>query len=112
MPRDRRAYLWDARQAAERIKTFVAGRTFEEYEADELLSSAVERQLEIIGEALRQLTQADPAIAAHIPELRRIINFRNVLIHGYAGVDTALVWEVAMERLPELVVVLDKLLGR
>ena len=110
MSRDHRTYLWDARQAAERIQTFVAGRTFEDYERDVMLSSAVERQFEIIGEALRHLGQEDPDTAARIPDLPRIVAFRNVLIHGYASVDPALVWAVATERLSELFAVLSQLL--
>ena len=111
MPRDRRAYLWDARQAAERIQDFVTGRTFEDYEHDALLSSAVERQFEIIGEALRQLAREDPDTAARIPDLPRIVAFRNVLIHGYASVDPALVWAVVAERLGDLLAILNELLG-
>ena len=60
MQRDPRAYLWDARQAAERVVEFVAGRTWQEYEADVLLRSAVERQFEVVGEALNKLHQRWP----------------------------------------------------
>jgi uncharacterized protein with HEPN domain len=52
MARDSKAYLWDARAAADAIAAFVAGRTFEHYKSDLLLRSAVERQFEIVGEAL------------------------------------------------------------
>lgn len=112
MRRDRRAYLWDARQAGERIQRFVAARSWEDYEADELLSSAVERQFEIIGEALARLSREDPATAQRIPELPRIVAFRNVLIHGYATVDPALVWAVATERLADLLAVVNDLLDQ
>lgn len=50
-PRDPRTYLWDARRAAEQVRSFVDGRTFDDYVADAMLSSAVERQFEIVGEA-------------------------------------------------------------
>jgi len=53
MQRDPRAYLWDARESAAAILEFVASKTFEDYASDRLLRSAVERQFEIIGEALR-----------------------------------------------------------
>jgi len=51
--RDRRAFLWDMLQAARSVLAFTSGRTFEEYLGDLMLRSAVERQLEIVGEALR-----------------------------------------------------------
>ena len=58
--------VWDAQQAAERVARFTAGRTLAEYETDEYLRSAVERQFEIIGEALNRLSRVDPATAATI----------------------------------------------
>lgn len=102
MPRDPRKYLWDAQQAAERIARFVAGKDFDDYLADEQLRSAVERQFEIIGEALAQLARLDPTTAASVPDLPRIVAFRNVLIHGYATVDDRLVWGVVEGSLPGL----------
>ena len=86
--------LWDARAAAQRVTRFTTGKTFAEYEADDYFRSAVERQFEIIGEAFSQLSRLDPATAAAIPTLPRIVAFRNVLIHGYASVDNKLVWGV------------------
>jgi uncharacterized protein with HEPN domain len=111
MQRDPRAYLWDARQAAERVVAFVAGRTWQEYETDDLLRSAVERQFEIVGEALNKLHHSDPGLAEEIADLPRIVAFRNVLIHGYATVDDRLVWEIATERAERLVGTLNGLLG-
>lgn len=112
MPRraDPRAYLWDARRASDRILRFTAGRDLDGYLADEMLRSAVERPFEIIGEALAALRRADPAVAAAIPDLPRIVAFRNLLIHGYAGVDDRLVWGVVEASLPRLRAALDRLL--
>ncbi|MGB3412475.1 MAG: HepT-like ribonuclease domain-containing protein [Microthrixaceae bacterium] len=110
MPRDPRAYLWDARKAATLVDEFVAGRTWEEYESDPLLRSAVERQFEIVGEALNQLRRVEPELADRVPDLPRIVAFRNLLIHGYASIDGRLVWEVATERAASLAIVLDNLL--
>lgn len=59
MHADARKLLWDARHAAERIARFTAGKTFTEYEADEYLRSAVERQFEIVGEAMNQLRRVE-----------------------------------------------------
>jgi hypothetical protein len=75
MHADARKLLWDAEQAAGRINRFTAGKTFTDYQADEYFRSAVERQFEIIGEALSQLQRIDPATAARMPELPRIVAF-------------------------------------
>ena len=67
------AFLWDVRAAGVRITTFADGLTAASYAADELRKSAVERQLEIIGEALNRLRKADPEVAQRIPDISRII---------------------------------------
>lgn len=110
MGRDPRAFLWDVRAAADKIATFVQGKSADEFVRDELTSSAVERQLEIIGEALGQLAKADPAIAARIPDLSQIVALRNILIHGYVIVKRDLVWRTIHEDLPRLREVVDGLL--
>jgi uncharacterized protein with HEPN domain len=111
MPPDPRTYLWEARRAAALVVQFVAGRTWEDYQADPMLRSAVERQFEIVGEALNQLRRSDPALASKIQDLPRIVAFRNVLIHRYASVDDGLVWEVATNRAGDLVSLMADLLN-
>lgn len=102
MRREPKKYLYDVSVAADRIGRFLANKSFADYEADELLRAGVERQFEIMGEALNQLSQVAPELAARIPEYRRIIAFRNILIHAYADVDNAIVWGIASGKLPEL----------
>jgi uncharacterized protein with HEPN domain len=104
-------YLWDALRAGDQIAQFTKGKTYASYAADALLRSAVERQFEILGEALAQLAKVDPETAAPVPELSRIVGFRNVLIHGYATVDDRLVWGVVEGKLPALRSALRHLLG-
>ncbi|MGH3621014.1 MAG: HepT-like ribonuclease domain-containing protein, partial [Sciscionella sp.] len=98
MPPDPRKYLWDALHAAQLIHDFTQDQSFADYQSHAMLRSAVERQFEIIGEALNQLAKTDPKAAAHIPELPRIVAFRNILIHGYTTVDDALVWQVLVDK--------------
>ena len=110
MNADARKYLFDARQAAGLGEEFCRGRTFESYQLDALLRSAVERQFEIVGEALGRLSKLDAALVARIADAPRIIAFRNVLIHGYATISNKLVWSVVTDDLPALIATLEALL--
>ena len=102
MKLESRKYFFDIEQAAGQLQTFIAGKTRAQYLADALVKAAVERQFEIIGEATAQLAKIDAASAELIPDYRRLIAFRNILIHGYADVDHELIWELTQTRLPEL----------
>ncbi len=111
MARDPKAHLSDARAAVDAIVEFTRGKTFDDYVADLLLHSAVERQFVIIGEALAQLARLDPALAARLTDLPRIVAFRNILVHGYALVDHDQVWSAVQMRLPTLRAALGNLLA-
>lgn len=103
--------LEDVRQAAELILQFTAGKSFNDYDSDVLLRSAVERQFEIIGEAVNRLSKIDPAIIASLPDTPRIIAFRNILIHGYDIVDNHVVWDVIQKNLASMHAQVASLLG-
>jgi uncharacterized protein with HEPN domain len=81
------APLHDIQTAGNAIRQFVSGRTFEEYAADDLLRSAVERKFEIIGEALNRIRRDDPVLLDRTREHRSVISFRNILVHGYDTID-------------------------
>jgi|SRR3972149_2271541 len=102
MQLEAKKYLYDVQRAAELVSTFTAGRAFAEFQADAMLRAAVERQFEIVGEALSQLARVDKDVASMISEYRRIIAFRNILVHGYADVDDRLVWDIIETKLPAL----------
>jgi uncharacterized protein with HEPN domain len=91
-----------ALDACDAIAAFISGRTRDDYLAQAMLRSAVERQFEIIGESLSRATQLDPSVEISIPELRRIVGMRNRIIHGYDSVDDELLWSVATTNVPEL----------
>jgi len=99
---DIRKYLFDIREACELLLRFTAGKTFSDYSTDPMLRSAVERQFEIIGEALRQALQLDPSLSTRISNTDRIIAFRNRLIHGYASIADEIVWGILEANLPTL----------
>jgi uncharacterized protein with HEPN domain len=110
MARDPRAYLWDMNEAAEAVLEFTAGKTCDDYLYDRMLRSAVERQFEIIGEALNQLCKIDPHWGDRIPDAPQIVAFRNLLIHGYASVNDLTVWTTIEESLPKLYTKVTELL--
>jgi uncharacterized protein with HEPN domain len=101
---DRRpdVYLELVLGALERVARFLGSLPVQTYLADELVQSAVERQLEIAGDALAQLRRHFPDIFARIPDGPLIIAFRNILAHGYATLDARKVHEAAAARAPEL----------
>jgi uncharacterized protein with HEPN domain len=86
------------------------GKTLADYCADPLLRSAVKRQFEIIGEALNQALLLDPYLANCSSDTRRIIAFRNRLMHAYASIADAVVWGVLEANLPILHREVDALL--
>ena len=102
MKPDGRKYLYDIWRAVELLTEFTVNKTFADYERDAMLRAAVERQFEIAGEAIAQLARLDQETAGRIGEYRRIVAFRNILIHGYADVDDRLVWDVVETKLPIL----------
>ena len=95
-------HLEDIRQAAELIQSFTSGKTFQGYSSDLMLQSAVERQFEIIGEALNRLDKNDPTTGKRISQKSQIIAFRNILVHGYDKVDDQVVWNIVEQSLPKL----------
>ena len=112
MLHDARKYLYDIDQAAALIAQFTAGKGFARYQNDPMLRAAVERKLEIIGEALSQLARRHPELVDRISEFRRIIAFRNILIHRYTDVDDHLVWDIVETKLPVLRREVEVLLGK
>src|SRR5258708_7185700 len=112
MPHRAPKLLEDVRYAAERIEQFCAGRILADYQADVSFRSAVERQFEVIGEALSRLLKVDAAMAAELTEYRKAIDFRNALAHGYDLINNEQVWKIVKEGLPVLKKQVDELLAR
>jgi uncharacterized protein with HEPN domain len=94
--------LLDARDAGESIIKHTAAKALLNTSLIVFLQRAVEREFEIIGEALNRLDRLDPLTSACISELRRIVGFRNRIIHGYDTVDDAVVWGIVEKHLPSL----------
>ena len=91
---------------------FLTDKTISDYVNDDLLRSGVERQFEIIGEALNQLSKINPNMVSQISNYQRIISFRNILIHGYDVVNDQVVWEIVTNNLPILYNEVQSLLSK
>lgn len=111
MPKRPDVLLETALRAVRRVPEFLAQRTLDEYLQDDLRQSAIERQLEIAGDALGQLRKLDAALFARIPEGDLIVGFRNVLAHGYATLDQRRVYDIVSNRVAELEEALTRLLA-
>ncbi|MBW6468686.1 MAG: DUF86 domain-containing protein [Anaerosomatales bacterium] len=101
-PRDRRVLLHDMLRAADAIIEFTEDRSFSQYCEDLMLRSAVERQFEILGEAMSRALRAEPDIERELVGARTVVDFRNVIAHGYDLLSDRTVWDVATTHLPAL----------
>ena len=111
MERESRIYLEDIWTACDRIESLLlSDATLDRYLSDDRTRWAIERQLSIIGEAMYQLQQFFPATAAQFPDVRQIVKFRHVIIHGYQNLNDHVVWEILQRDLPILRNEIEKLL--
>lgn len=96
--------------SCEFLLEFTDDKTVEDYKNNRGFRSAVERELQIIGEALIGLEKVAPSVAAKIPEYQNIIGFRHVLVHGYDSLDPITVWNVIETKLEVLAPIIKSLL--
>lgn len=95
-------YLFDIQQACQLIAEFTSGQAFETYHVNAMMRSAVERQFITIGEALNQILKRKPELETEITAARKVVDFRNVLTHGYTSVSNQVVWDIVQADLPKL----------
>lgn len=94
--------LLDAIGAIDAAQSFVAGVSMDQYAADKMRRSAVERQLEILGEACSRLAKLESDFLTTVVNLKLAIDLRNRIIHGYDAVDDEIVFLTATEDLDAL----------
>jgi len=101
MPRDFEVYLEDIREAIDKVRNYTVGLTRESFEQEAMMIDAVIRNLEIIGEAAKMVSES---IRARFPlvEWKKIAGLRDILAHHYFEVDLDIVCDILQNKLPEL----------
>jgi uncharacterized protein with HEPN domain len=101
MQREVLKYLLDIKVSIDSIYEYLAEKSdFNEYKSNKLLRRGIERELEIIGEAVSRILKMDENI--DISDSRRIVDLRNWVIHGYDKVDDVIIWGIISRDLPKL----------
>jgi len=101
MKHDIKKNLYDVNVSINSIFEYLGDkRDFTEYMNNKLLRRAIEREIEIIGEAINRALKQDPGL--HIESARRIVDTRNWVIHGYDKVDDVIIWGIVVNHLPKL----------
>lgn len=109
--RDECVLLWDIVTHSEAAAAFLGRLSEEEYAADPMRQSAVERQLIVVGEAYGTLDRCDPVLAERLPgDTRAVVGMRNLLVHGYEWIQPQTVHRVVTEDLPLLIEAARRLL--
>lgn len=109
MKREIKKHLFDIKISIESIDEYLGEeRDFFEYQRKKLLRRGIEREIEIIGEAMSRILKLDPNI--QIKNARKIVDTRNWVIHGYDKVDDVLIWGIISKNLPELKIEINNLL--
>lgn len=105
-----KGYLWDMLQAVQVLQVYTEGRSLSEFLDNQMLRDAVEREFQILGQALVRLKRFDSETADRISNQEEIIGFRNVLVHEYNRIDPEQVWRTIQNDLPGLRVELETML--
>lgn len=108
--RDWRLYADDIIEACGKIRRYTAGMTFDAFVADDRTRDAVIRNIEIIGEAAKRLPDEVTAKAHTVP-WRKVRGMRDVVAHGYFGLDSKLVWDTVTTKIGEIEIAVRALIA-
>jgi len=101
MPRDYKVFLEDILEAIKKIRSYTADLSLESFSQDEKSMDAVVRNLEVIGEAIKNVPE-DVRVKYPDVEWKRIAGLRDILIHEYFGIDVVIIWDIIRNKLPFL----------
>ena len=107
MSRDHSLYLEDILEACDKIISYTEDISQREFNENTMRFDAVVRNLEIIGEASRQLPESITTAISEVP-WREIIGMRNILIHSYFGIDPDVVWSVVTTKIEPLKIAIER----
>jgi len=99
--RSSRIFLEDIIQSADKIRRYTKGLEYDDFVRNEMVTDAVLRNIEIIGEAAGNIPDDIRSRYSHIP-WRRIVGLRNIVIHAYFNVDLNIIWQIVTVNLPEI----------
>jgi uncharacterized protein with HEPN domain len=105
-------HLDDALHAAGLALQFLDGLSLEQYRTNDLIRSAVERQVEIVGEACRRALDDSPELRERLPDAALAVGMRNRLAHGYDTIDHQIVFDTVTSSFPPLIAELQRELER
>jgi uncharacterized protein with HEPN domain len=105
-----RLFLEDLVESIEKIDKYIDGMDYDSFAGDEKTVDAVVRNLEIVGEASKNIPDSIKAEHSEIP-WHRMSGLRNVLAHEYFGIDLNIIWKIIKENLPEVMPLLNKILN-
>lgn len=103
------AYLWDMREAAKEAVSILGDKSVEAFKQDKTICRAIERTIEIIGEAARKVSSPYQTQHPEIP-WRDIVGQRNIVAHEYGQIDYDLLYKTVRQDMPVLIDVLTRLL--
>lgn len=110
MEKEIKVWLSDIKQAIEEIKEFIpSSKNFFDFQKDLIIQRAVERNIEIIGEAVSRILKHNPEIL--ITSSRKIVDTRNRISHGYDSVSADIIWAIVIRDIPLLELEVNELLN-
>lgn len=110
MSRDESLYLADIQECCEKVLRFTKGMTYKDFVHDDLHFDAVLRNLEIIGEAVKNISEETRQIHPNV-KWRKIAGFRDIVAHEYFGIDDETVWDIVENEIPALLEIVKTMLG-
>ena len=110
MSRDESLYLADIQEACKKVLRFTKGMTYKDFVHDDLHFDAVLRNLEIIGEAVKNISEETRQKHTNV-KWRKIAGFRDIVAHEYFGINDETVWDIVENEIPVLLAIVKIMLG-